>query len=120
MKKFNILAIAASMTMILSVDSYGGDTHSGRAVAESGKAGSHASAAAGHAVAGSGQATSAASAVPLAIVGSVGAVSAEMAKDLMEAATAPIGTPLEVTDEPVTAGPPPNEALAPKKPKQER
>ncbi len=119
MKKLKTLAIASAVTMIWTVNSFGGDTHSGQAVKEAGKAGSHASASAGHAIVGSGQVTSAASAVPLAIAGSAGAVSTEIAKDLMEAATAPIGTPLEITDESVTAGPPPNEALVPKKDKQE-
>jgi len=119
MKKINLLFIASVVSIVLSVNSYGADTYSGQAVKEAGKAGSHASASAANAIVGSGQVTSAASAVPLAIGGSAGAVSAEMAKDSMEAATAPIGTPLEITDESVTAGPPPNEALAPKKPKQE-
>lgn len=119
MKNINALAIASMFAMILSVNSFAGDTHSGQAVEEASKAGSHASASAAHGIVASGQVTSAASAVPLAIAGSAGAVSTEIAKDLMEAATAPIGTPLEITDESVTAGPPPSEALTPKKPKQE-
>ena len=120
MKKINLLVIAYAVTIILSTNSYGGaDTHSGQAVEEASKAGSHASAGSAHSIVGSGQVTSAASAVPLAIGGSAGAVSTEMANDLMEAATAPIGTPLPIADESVVAGPPPNEALAPKKHKQE-
>lgn len=118
MKKIIKLTIASAATMILSVNAYGADTHSGQALEEGSKAGTHASTSAAHAIVGSGQVTSAASAVPLAIGGSAGAVSAEIAKDLMKAATAPIGTPLEITDESVTAGPPPNEALVPKKPVQ--
>lgn len=119
MKKLKALSIALAVTMVCTVNSFGGNTHSGQAVKEAVKAGSHASASAGHAIVGSGQVTSAASAVPLAIAGSAGAVSTEIAKDLMEAATAPIGAPLEITDESVTAGPPPNKALETKKNKQE-
>ena len=48
-----------------------------------------------------------------AALGSAGAVSAEAAKESMKAATAPIGTPLNVTDEVITIMPP-NEALKPK------
>ena len=104
MKKLKILAIASAVTMIWTVNSFGGNTHSGQAVKEAGKAASHASSSAAHAIVGSGQVTSAASAVPLAIAGSAGAVCTEIAKDLMEAATAPIGTPLEITDESISRG----------------
>lgn len=121
MKKLNLI-IAMAVTVVFSGNSFSGDTHSGRSVEEgvkasshAGKASSHASASAGHAIVGSGQVTSAASAVPLAVSGSAGAVSTEIAKDLRDAATAPVGTPLEVTDESVTAGVPPSEALDPKK-----
>ena len=77
----------------------------------------HASASAAHSVAASGQLTSAALAVPLlsggAVLGSAGAVSADAGRDSLRAATAPIGTPLEITDEVITIVPP-NEALKPK------
>jgi hypothetical protein len=112
MKKIKVLAISSVFIMVLSVNLFAGDTHSGQAVKEAAKAGSHASASAAHSIAGSGQVTSAVSAVPLSVVGSVGAVSTEIAKDLMEAATAPIGAPLEISDEAVTVGPPPDKALA--------
>ncbi len=90
------------------------DSHAGRAVEEAVQTGSHASASAAHSIAASGQVTSAASAIPLsvggAVAGSAGAVSAGAARDSMRAATAPIGTPLEITDEVITVVPP-NEAL---------
>lgn len=115
MKKSYLSAIIFTIITIFSADSFAWDnTHSGRAVKEAGKAGSHSSASAGHSIAGSAQVTSAASAVPFAIAGSAGAVSMEIAGGLMDAATAPIGAPLEITDESVTAGPPPNQALVPK------
>lgn len=115
----NKLVIAASIfTMFISTNSFAGGTHSGKAIEEAGKASSHATGSAAHGVIASGQTTSAAAAVPLAIAGAAGAVSAKISKELMDAAKAPVGTPLEITDESVTAGPPPNEALSPDKPKK--
>jgi hypothetical protein len=103
--------IAASTGGIASADD---ETHAGRAVSEAAQSSSHASASAAHSIAASGQVTSAASAIPLsiggAVLGSAGAVSAGAARDSMRAATAPIGTPLEITDEVITVVPP-NEAL---------
>lgn len=93
-------------------------THAGRAVDHAGKSFSHASASAAHSIAGSAQVTSAASAIPLSIGASVGAVSGQMAKESMKAATAPVGTPLEITDEAITVVPP-NEALKQKTGKPE-
>lgn len=88
----------------------GENTHSGAAINESGLASAHASGSAAHAIAASGQVTSAASAMPLAIsgavLGSAGAVSRGSAQDSMKAATAPIGKPLEITDETITSMPP--------------
>ncbi|MBM9521008.1 hypothetical protein JWG39_14400 [Desulforhopalus vacuolatus] len=122
MKKSNMFAIVSVFTLILSAHAFAGDTHSGRAVGESTEAVSHAGASVAHGTMASGQVTSAASAVPLAVVGSAGAVagsigeaSTEIARDLMEAATAPVGTPLEITEESVITGPAPNKALDPKK-----
>jgi hypothetical protein len=114
MKKINVSAFALAIIMMIGVNSYAGGTHSGQAVQEGVKASGHASKSAAHAIVGTGQVVSGAVAVPLAIGGSAGAVSAQSAKGLMDAATAPVGTPLEITDESVTAGPPPSEALDPK------
>jgi hypothetical protein len=90
------------------------NTHAGHAVTEAVQASGHASASAAHSIAASGQVTSAVSALPLSVggvaLGSAGAVSAGAARDSMRAATAPIGTPLEITDEAITVIPP-NEAL---------
>lgn len=92
----------------------GEGTDAGQAVQESAQASAHTSASAAHAIVASGKVTSAASAVPLsvggAVLGSAGAVSAGAAQDSIQAATAPIGTPLAVTDESITTMPP-NEAL---------
>lgn len=114
------LTIALTMfSVLISANSFAGKTHSGQAVAEAGKASSHAVGSVAHGTIASGQAASAAAAVPLAVAGAAGAVSAKISKDLMDAAKAPVGAPLEISDESVTAGPPPNEALAPAKPKNE-
>lgn len=90
------------------------NTQSGQAVSHAGQSSGHASASAAHSVAASGKVTSAVSAIPLSIGGAglsvAGAVSAAGARDSMRAATAPIGTPLPVTDEIITVIPP-NEAL---------
>lgn len=94
------------------------NTHAGKAVDHAAKSFSHASGSAAHSIAASGQVTSAASAIPLSIGASAGAVSGQMAHGSMKAATAPIGTPLEITDEAITTVPP-NEALKQKSDKPE-
>ncbi len=88
-------------------------TNSKQAIKESGAAGFHASKSVGHSIVTSGKVVSAASAVPLAIVGSAGSVSTQMANGSMNAATSdiPIGSPLEITDETITVGPPPDQIL---------
>ena len=109
----SVFIIALASSAVYAED----DTHAGRAITYSGQASVATSGSAAHSIAASGQVTSAASAMPLSIggaaLGSAGAVRAEAAKESMKAATAPIGTPLNVTDEVITIMPP-NEALKPK------
>lgn len=85
-------------------------THVGQAIQRGGAASGNASASAAHSIAASGQVTSAVAAVPLAVGGKVlevaGKGSTSAAKGSMKAATAPIGTPLKVTDESITVVPP--------------
>ncbi len=115
MKKSNFVVSLSALTVVLSLNvGAASNNHSVQAVAESGETASHGSASLAHGIIASGQVASAVSAVPLAIGGSAGNASAEISKDLMEAANAPIGTPLEITDETVTVGPRPNEALSTK------
>lgn len=70
------------------------------------QASAHASASAAHAIAASGQTVLAVSAVPLSIGGAVltsaGQASTAMGNASMQAASAPIGTPLPITDETIT------------------
>ncbi len=50
-------------------------------------------------------------AVPLKAAGAVGELSGDMGDSLWEAANAPADGPLPVTDDAVTVGPPPGEAI---------
>lgn len=111
--------LALALMLGFSSQSYAGeDTHAGQAVGNAAQASGHASASAAHSIAASGQVTSAAAAVPLsaggAVLGSAGAASTGAAHGSINAATAPIGKPLEITNEAITTTPP-NEALKNKK-----
>ena len=115
MKKNKLLVIALTVSLMpVGVVIAADNTHSGQAVGNSIQAGSRAGASIGHSIAASGQVTSAVSAIPLSIGGAAlsvgGAVSVGAARDSARAATAPIGTPLKITDETITVMPP-NEAL---------
>jgi hypothetical protein len=94
-------------------------THAGQAVENGVAASGHTSASAAHSIAASGQLTSGALAVPFlasgAVMGSAGAGSAAVGRDALRAATAPIGTPLPITDETITVISP-AEALKAKSP----
>ena len=57
------------------------------------------------------QLVSGAAAIPLGFAGAVGGISQDLSEELWDAANAPIGTPLPITDEVVTVGPPPSEAI---------
>jgi len=80
-------------------------------VHHSAQATAHSTVAVGHSTAGAAKLTSAAVAVPLVAAGAIGAVSAEAGKGLSKAANSPIGEPLEVSDETITAGPAPDQAI---------
>ncbi|MGV8074897.1 MAG: hypothetical protein AB2L11_10130 [Syntrophobacteraceae bacterium] len=110
MKKL-ILAVALILLAGLAGSCFAGGTYSGQAVQESLNASSHASVGVMYGIVASGQAVSAVAAVPFAIAGTAGAVSTGIAVELMNAATTPVGAPLPITDENLTAGPPPDEAL---------
>jgi hypothetical protein len=111
---FSLITLLTIFNSPVFADNSNNDTHAGRAITYSGQASVAASGSAAHSIAASGQVTSAASAMPLAIGGAVlgsgGAVSAGAARDSMKAATAPIGTPLPITNENITIMPP-NEML---------
>ncbi len=98
------------LTILTSSFSLAGP-NSGQAIVESGRAVTHSSTVSVHGVIGSGQAVSAVAAMPFALSHGIGEVSGEIADDLLDAATTPIGVPLTITEETVTVGPPPNLAL---------
>jgi len=106
MKKKMVITCAVLISMFFGQQAMaqGSTQHSGQAVG-------HSALAVGHGAVGSAQLTSAAVAVPLIAVGAVGAVSAEMGKGLIKAANKPIGEPLEICDETLTAGPSPDRAI---------
>lgn len=111
MKKTFIFLTILTSCFTAKLAAFAADTYIGQAIIESGKASYHASNSTAHALVASGQVISAASAVPFAIVGSVGAVSNEVANNLMDAATITPGTPLEVSDQAIMVGPPPGDFL---------
>ena len=119
MKKLSLIACASVLITHTGMMA-GGGTHSEQAVAHSAASGSNASTSTATAIAESGAATSVAVAVPLLVAGSTAVASAGAAEESIQATTAPVGTPLEITEESVTAGPPPDKALAPKDEKSEK
>ncbi len=104
MKIAIVSTMLASMFISQQAMAQGSAQHSGQAVG-------HSALAAGHSAVGSAKLTSAAVAVPLLVVGTVGVASAEAGKSLLKAANRPIGEPLEVSDEILTVGPSPDRAL---------
>ncbi|MEO5345425.1 MAG: hypothetical protein H7834_03485 [Magnetococcus sp. YQC-9] len=111
------MALALISSLAAPIAQAGEETHSGQAVRDSAKASGFASRGSAQGIIASGQATSAMTAVPLAVGGSVlgaaGAASTQLANDSAAAASAPVGAPLPIVEETITILPP-NEALRPK------
>ena len=84
---------------------------SGRAAEHGSQASDHTSKSVIHTILGSGKVVSAAASVPVSAAGASGAASSEIAKDLKDAGSQPIGEPLEITDETVSVGLPPDKQL---------
>ena len=105
--KVSVLAASLLFMVGISTQCLAGESYSGQAICESAKASSHAGRAAAYGIAASGQAVSAAAAAPFAVAGSAGMVCTHVADALMDAASGC----LPVTDQSITAGPPPDEAL---------
>ncbi len=89
----------------------GSTQHSAAASKEAAKIAGHSARAAGHVIVGGAQAASASAAVPLMASGAVGKASGQSGKAMMDEAIGD-GAPLPISDETVTAGPPPDDALA--------
>ncbi|WP_455201066.1 hypothetical protein [Kaarinaea lacus] len=65
----------------------------------------------GHSVAAGGKLVSGTIAIPLKAAGEVGKASGQAGKEMWDNATGTSGDPLPITDETVTAGPPPAKAM---------
>ena len=78
--------------------------HSGRSV-------EHSVAASGHTLASGAKLVSGVAAVPFSVAGAIGNVSGQIGNGLAEAATAPIGEPLPIADDIVSATPSPAQAM---------
>jgi hypothetical protein len=101
-----VLALIGAVSL-LATDSAmaGGSTqHFSRGLTHSGQA-------VGHSMAGGAQLVSAAVAVPLIVSGHVGELATQLGEGAWDAATSPTGTSLPMTDDVITAGPPPDRML---------
>ncbi|HCY87441.1 MAG TPA: hypothetical protein DHV36_20070 [Desulfobacteraceae bacterium] len=111
MKKLFCMTSVLIAALTIGTPAMANETHADRAVTHGSQAASHASNSAAHAIAASGQAVSGAASVPFMASGVAGAVSAQVGEDLKDAASAPIGQPLPITDETITVGPTPDLAI---------
>jgi len=75
------------------------------------QASEHSIAASGHTLASGAKLVSGVAAVPFSVVGAIGNVSGQIGNGLAEAANAPIGEPLPIADDVVTATPSPVQAM---------
>jgi len=103
--------ITLTLAVLLSAITGGQQAMAGGSMQHASQASAHSVQASGHAALASAQLTSAAVAIPLQLVGAVGAVSGHAGDALMQQANDDFTKPLNVSDETVTAGPPPSEAL---------
>ena len=103
--------IVLSISMIASLLLAGQNAMAEGSVRHSGQALTHSVQASAHSVGAAAKLTSAAVALPLVAVGAVGHVSGEAGKALLEEANSDFNTPLTVSDETVTAGPAPDQAV---------
>ncbi len=106
MKARGLTAVAAVLFLVA------GQAQAGRALQHSGQALKHSAEAVGYAMVGATQLVFGASAIPFGMSANLGNVSGDMSDAMWEVANAPIGEPLPVAEESISAGPPPNQALA--------
>lgn len=99
-----IISILAALMSSQQAMAAGSTSHSGQAMI-------HSVQASGHAVLGSAQLVSASVAIPLKVVGAIGAVSGQAGDALMKSSNADFSKPLKITNETITAGPSPDKAL---------
>lgn len=100
-----------SISMIAGLLMAGQTAMAEGSVSHSAQALNHSVQASAHSVGAAAKLTSAAVAMPLVAVGAVGHVSGEAGKALLDEANSDFDTPLTVSDETVTAGPAPDQAI---------
>lgn len=100
-----ILLALATASAPLSAMATGSESHSGQAIIHSGQA-------SGHGAISGAQVVSGIAAVPLVSAGAAGSAATTSANALIQAEP---GTPLDVSDEVITAGPSPDQMLGNKK-----
>ena len=103
--------IILSISMIASLLLAGQTAMAEGSIRHSGQALTHSVQASAHSVGAAAKLTSAAVAIPLIAVGAVGQVSGEAGKVLLDEANGDFDKPLTVSDETVTAGPAPDQAV---------
>ncbi|WP_081441953.1 hypothetical protein [Mariprofundus ferrooxydans] len=99
------------ISMVLAVMAGGQQAMAQGSVRHSGQALNHSVQASGHAVVAGAQLTSAAIAIPMVAAGAVGAASTQSGAALLKQADSDFDRPLSISEETVTAGPAPSEAL---------
>lgn len=96
--------LVASLVTMQPTYAQGSVQHFSQAVKNSGQA-------VGHSVAGGVKLSAGVVAAPLAIGAGIGKMSGAASRELLDIANQPIGTPLPVTEENITAGPVPGKAI---------
>jgi len=99
------------LLFVMAVASLGNSVLAGAAVTHSGQASAHSVQAVGHAAVAGARFASGSVAVPLAFSGAVGKSSAAAGTALWDAANAPIGDPLPISDKTYMTGPSPDQAI---------
>jgi hypothetical protein len=104
---------AVITTLILTglVAAQPAQAQAGGSVQHASQAIGHSAKAVGHSVVGTAKLASGVVAVPLIAIGASGQASQQAGESLWDIANEPIGTPLPVSDETVTAGPSPARAI---------
>ncbi len=104
-------AILSTVILTGLVATQTAQAQAGGSVQHASQASGHSARAVGHSVAGTTKLVSGVVAVPLIAIGASGQASQQAGESLWDIANEPIGTPLPVTEETVTAGPSPARAI---------
>lgn len=116
MKKIWYCSSVALGVFLMTTPCWAADSanHSGAAAGNLSQAAGASGAAMAHGAASAGSVVAGSVAVPLGLSGNAGVMSGQIAGDLNKAANSNIGTPLPISEETITVGPPPDAALSEK------